>query len=369
MNSYDVLYLVVGTLSLIGSLSIMVLFIWKKELRTENFNRVFWMSFCDFGLSLKFWVSAVVGHPLSKGSGLCALSGITGNFFSIATATWYFIIAVNIYRVFQGLSKASFLSRYQHHVVWSISLVVGFLPWSLDDYGPIDDGDQCWITGNTDLMRLTFTVPLYVYLVFSIYLLGYVMLHGAVLTTRLRRRMVAFVLVFSGAWIWTIIANTWAFFSESIPDVLYYADLTGVIASGFLNFLVWFSSPAFLQVVCATNVYVDTQVGPPSKSSRLLGDIQSIQQQPSLETRVDKDNSSDIFSPANSGQSVSLATPIVQTSPSNAKINKSFRLNTNSDVSDQGLTHRPHSYPEGIDPNHDDYDTAPSQGEEAEDWW
>jgi len=216
------------------------------------------MSICDLLLSLKFWLALVTQAPVSmeRSKFVCLLSAITGNFFAIATISWYFVISVCVYAVFQHSESRWrwFLQNegIQHVYVWGLSTFGAFLPWW--SYGDMDDGTQCWISDFQDPMRLTMELPLYIYLLFACYLLYFVFFisKASVLNAWLRERMLAFVGVFTIVWIWPTLATTWSFISpETLPLGLHYMDVGAICGSGFFNFLVWITHPAYRNLVCS----------------------------------------------------------------------------------------------------------------------
>jgi len=218
------------------------------------------MSLCDLGLSLKFWLAIVTQAPVSmeRNKFVCLLSAISGNFFAIATVSWYFIISVCVYSVFQSQKSRWRLmlthESLQHVYVWSLAVFGALLPWWSDHYGDMDDGTQCWIPGIQDPMKLTLVLPLFIYLFFAFYLLIYVFLKSRtpfVLNARLKERMISFVGVFSVAWIWPAFAAAWDYISPgTLPDIFHYMDVGVVCGSGFFNFVVWITHPAFRNALC-----------------------------------------------------------------------------------------------------------------------
>src|SRR4051812_41552525 len=63
LNSLRIGYIFAGTLSLLGSLFIIVCFFCIRELRRRTLMQlVFLMSVCDFMFSLKFWLPAVINQ-------------------------------------------------------------------------------------------------------------------------------------------------------------------------------------------------------------------------------------------------------------------------------------------------------------------
>jgi len=252
---YGKIFTVMGGLSILGSTILIALYFWKRELRSGSFKRVFWMSVCDLFLSLKFWLMMVTRTPVSmdRDRPMCYLSAIAGNFFTTATISWYFIIAVCVFSVFQPeRSKWRYVMSnelIQHAYVWTLSALCAFLPLATDSYGGTDDGTQCWIPDSRDPMKLTLVLPLYSYLVFAFYLLFYVFFKSStrsVLDERLKERMLLFVGIFAFAWFWPGFATAWDFISpDTQPIYIHYMDVGAICGSGLCNFIVWITHPAY----------------------------------------------------------------------------------------------------------------------------
>jgi len=259
-DPYLLIFAITGGLSMFGSSFLMFVYLWNKELRSESFKRVFWMSLCDFFLSLKFWLEIITQTPVSmeRNRSVCLFSAIVGQFFGIATISWYFVISVCVYCVFQPPeSRWRWLLNQdllQHAYAWGLSTFCAFLPWWSSTYGDMDDGTQCWIPGISDPMKLTLMLPLFVYLLFAAYLLSYVVFIsqiGVALNTQLRERMLSFVGVFLVAWIWPFLALIWDFASPgTLPLPLHFMDVGAMCGSGFFNFCVWITHPTYRSFIC-----------------------------------------------------------------------------------------------------------------------
>jgi len=279
MEIYVIIFAITSGLSLLGSISLIVMFLFGTD-KSGPFKKVFWMSICDLGLALKFWIGQISQAPISmeKNKALCLLSAISGNFFGIATVSWYFIIALCVYAIFQSRESRwrwiLLQDELQHIYVWSVAIFGALLPWWGNSYGDLDDGTECWIPGKQDLMKLTIEAPVYLGLVFNFYLIGYVFFMSKTtltLTSRLKERMFAFVCIFMFCWFWPGLATMWGFISpETFPPNLHYMDVGAVSGSGFCNFIVWITHPVYKTAVCdcfaveestATRTLIDTTEG------------------------------------------------------------------------------------------------------------
>jgi len=303
-DPYLLIFAITGGLSMFGSSFLMFVYLWNKELRSESFKRVFWMSLCDFFLSLKFWLEIITQTPVSmeRNRSVCLFSAIVGQFFGIATISWYFVISVCVYCVFQPHHSrwrwVLHRELFQHVYVWGLASFGGFLPWWSGTYGDMDDGTQCWIPGASDPMKLTLILPLYIYLLFAAYLLIYVVLvarASLILNKQLKERMLAFVSVFLAAWIWPALAATWDFISPgTLPLPLHFMDVGAICGSGFFNFCVWITHPAYRDFICQClrdEHSDDTYVGQTSTQDTLLKPLskESSNGKQSLSTMVQHD--------------------------------------------------------------------------------
>jgi len=243
-----ILFPVMGGLSILGSIFLMLVYLFTKG-GSRPFKRVFWMSLCDLGLSLKFVITLIpeANVSMEQNEFACLFSAIFGTFCTLATLSWYFMISICVYAVFQPPeSQWRLLSEYevlQHGYVWTISTFAGLLPWWTGHYGTIESSAQCWIPGDGDPMKLTVAAPLYFYLLFDFYLLIYVYLmskNSFNFRKRIKEQMFVFAGVFAIAWIWPAIAMTWDFISaETLPKGLQYMNVGVKSGSGLFNFIVW----------------------------------------------------------------------------------------------------------------------------------
>jgi len=247
-SAYLIIFSISGGLSILGSAFLILLYLATAGLGSRAFRRVFWMSLCDLGLSLKFWIALITRADVSMESNkfACLCSAIVGNFFGIATISWYFMISVCVYAVFKPPeSRWRLFLEYesiQHVYVWSVSTFTALLPWWTGRYGDMDDGTQCWISGAGDPMKLTLGFPLYTAYLFASYLAVYVFFlsNTDLMRQRIKEKMLVFVGVFLFTWIWPSIALAWDFIShETMPVELHYMDVGAISGSGLFNFLVW----------------------------------------------------------------------------------------------------------------------------------
>jgi len=130
---------VCSALSLVGSLIIIVSFLYFKELRTFAFRLVFFVSCSDFCAC----VFQLFGDPQTKT--LCQLQGFGENVFTLSSFMWVTAIAIviNAIRVkYERFPKEKYL-LWCHSIIWPSSLVISILPFFSDSYGHA--GGWCWI--------------------------------------------------------------------------------------------------------------------------------------------------------------------------------------------------------------------------------
>jgi len=222
------------------------------------------MSIADLGLALRHWGEFLYYHPeMGNQSLLCTLSAFTGVFFIIATASWYFLISVFTCITLRGNSR--YRERHsktqkflEHFFVWGLSTGGAAYPLFAQQYEYNGDDGSCWIsaTGNA---RAVIVALIGFYLLFAFGLLiQSLFITQTVLgglsndAIRVMKRMVTFVGVFFMTWFWVWINDFYAVLDkvDSRPTFITYLDVITVCGSGFFNFLIWSTAPAFRKVVC-----------------------------------------------------------------------------------------------------------------------
>eukprot|EP00823_Brevimastigomonas_motovehiculus_P007254 TRINITY_DN6265_c0_g1_i1.p1 TRINITY_DN6265_c0_g1~~TRINITY_DN6265_c0_g1_i1.p1 ORF type:complete len:371 (+),score=51.20 TRINITY_DN6265_c0_g1_i1:91-1203(+) len=256
-----VIYIVVSALSLLGALFIVFSFLLLPSLRKKSiFQMVACMAFADLGLALKFFLpalSGVLGTPdYDPPAAWCDYEGFSGQFFGLSSVSWYFTIALS---AFLSLKyplhfKTSQNIIYLYHLfVWGVSGITTIISWKMAGYGPSGDG-TCWIQTKHELYRLLFYVPLLFYMAFTFFLLIYIIRNRTVLSFgsphNLVSRMIAFVLAFVVVWSVSAALHLYQVIFPSDSDSNFSHVVTGLHAialagQGFVNFVVWVSSPAF----------------------------------------------------------------------------------------------------------------------------
>jgi len=134
-----VLNQVCSVLSMCGSLTIIITYLYFEELRTFAFGLVFFVSLSDM-LACLF---RLIGNP-SDGP-WCALQGFGTNMFDLTSFMWVAAIAIVINMVRKKVEKfdpEKFIFRC-HMVIWPSCLLTSIFPFFSNSYGPA--GGWCWI--------------------------------------------------------------------------------------------------------------------------------------------------------------------------------------------------------------------------------
>ena len=123
-------------LSLLGSLSIMVIYFSYRSLRSFAFQLIVFMSLAD--------IIRAVGFELSPDNRVsCEMQGILTNFGSLSSVVWTSIIAYCMYSVIV-LENTDIVKhkRYFLVIAYLVPFVLSVLPLSTDSVGPAEG--WCW---------------------------------------------------------------------------------------------------------------------------------------------------------------------------------------------------------------------------------
>jgi len=258
-NAYAI-YAVMSTLSCGGSLILICVFIrvWR---RTPQIERLFWMSLCDFFLSIRHWSEFILYQPsLDYHKPICIINAFGGTFFMVATMSWYFVISLFTYLTLVGISIQELQEKkirvISHIYVWTLSTFAFVFPYLHNDIGQMQDDGTCWIKTDSKTPRLVILIPLFIYLLFALFLL----IHSLFITrsmlgmsdsrSRVMQRMIYFVGVFFFTWSFLFLHESFVLFEVSnSPEWIRIINFIGVSGCGFFNFLVWSTSPAFRRTI------------------------------------------------------------------------------------------------------------------------
>ena len=137
--------LIGSSLSLIGATFIMINYFLIKSLRNQlSYKLIFWVALSDaiYAISNLFSITDVQNHP-----GSCVFSGMLRQFGNVASFLWVIAISWTINRLMYStkpLTKGELkiILRYMHGIIWSLSLLLTFIPLFTDTYGP-SGGVRC----------------------------------------------------------------------------------------------------------------------------------------------------------------------------------------------------------------------------------
>lgn len=301
----DAPFLVMGGLSLVGASVVFFSFFVIRALQQRTLMRlVFYMSCCDFLFAFAFFVPSASGirshlqdeadaappnaaHPFSDADqAYCEVQGFISNVAGTGSLLWYLVIAVHALLALAGENVAVnllYLKRYQpyyHVFVWGYSLSASLLVFAVGEYGSAGDG-SCWIRGDRDPLRLLFYLPLACTFVVASVLLwrvrklrvGFERV-GAVSAAGSFSRMILFVIAFFVVWSSSFVLRVYNIFSKADPPAALLVIHRCCISScGFVNCVIWLTSPAFARLhmairrccPCCARIVQD-----PSKSTSML---------------------------------------------------------------------------------------------------
>jgi len=246
----------------------------KPALKKANLRPIYWEAVSDLGLciwNLLCYLPPTLNYqPLDKYSSLaCTLTAMWGQFCFIASFSWYGILCLTTNYVLKG-GNVRRLASYrvtisQHTFVWSMSFVLSSLPLAADAYGPLVDsgpeshGVLCWLPGNDNYYRLVHYVPCAICIFMAGYLLIFVIClrknidaktatqssqakQNAVETTR---TIIKFLLVFMLFWLGPLVVRLLELGHFDPPGWWTYQFTIRRGSPGFVQFLIWCTSPLF----------------------------------------------------------------------------------------------------------------------------
>lgn len=259
-------------LSMLGSGAVMLTYWLMKDLRKHPTSLVFWLSFCDFFFSLKFFATAVWfdSNSVQEHAVACLAQSIAAQFFGLASISWNAMISLNLLvQLRNPFANTAGFAKFYHIWVWLLAASTTAVMVIAQAYGVSGDG-TCWIS-NTKY-RLMFFTPLLAYFLISLttLLVAVVRMRNiqAVMSTdastKVVFRMALYVLTFIVFWSGPLLHRTVQYFAPDSTTAqstaLQYMDAIGASAQGFVNGLVWLTSPSFYipfkQVVLRTLKFV-----------------------------------------------------------------------------------------------------------------
>jgi hypothetical protein len=161
--------IVASSLSLLGSLFVVLVYVSFMEIRLSAFRLVVYLEICTF-----FYSAAVLIGRIEETQTLCTVQAVMISYFGLGSIVWNFIIA---YVQYAALLKNTYLENYENKLV-----IVGFgypvlwtlLPLSTGSYGRTDLG-VCWIslspntTSGNAWQMVQFYIPLWISFICILY--------------------------------------------------------------------------------------------------------------------------------------------------------------------------------------------------------
>eukprot|EP00697_Spironema_sp_BW2_P017767 gnl/Spiro4/9562_TR5070_c0_g1_i1.p1 gnl/Spiro4/9562_TR5070_c0_g1~~gnl/Spiro4/9562_TR5070_c0_g1_i1.p1 ORF type:complete len:356 (+),score=82.73 gnl/Spiro4/9562_TR5070_c0_g1_i1:58-1125(+) len=239
-----ILSVVCGSLSIAGSLFILVSLVQFAELRTFSARLLVWLSVVNL-------IAPISQFQRSPTDSNCQWFAMLGQFFYVSSFLWTLCIAINLYVVVvleAKMKKVKRLEKWYHLLSWGFP---AFTLLMLDgSYGRA--GAWCWIAASHGLQRLLcFYLPLLIVMLVSAVLYGCVVrrIHHKMhqgpgydrsVDFEVNLNVSLFIVVFVVCRIWSCINR---FQNQLDPDhpsfVLYVLHCLGASLQGFANTVVY----------------------------------------------------------------------------------------------------------------------------------
>jgi len=217
---------------------------------------------CDFLFAFKFAITAVLPNSEEQQQNeiFCLITALLGQFAGMASISWNGMInlnlLINLRKPFVDTAK---FGKFYHLWVWVLASVTTALMFGLDEWGPSGDG-TCWIEGERNLFKLSFFIPFVGYfglgiITFIVTLYSTRHMRQSSATNKERRQIilrmsfyvVIFVLCLSGPLAHRIVQYFSWTLNDTAEDFFVYWDAVGASIQGFMNALVWLSSPSIFK--------------------------------------------------------------------------------------------------------------------------
>lgn len=211
-------------------------------MKKDQMANIFWMSFCDLGLSLRGLIQFI--PYVLKMDKYCWISGFGGVFFVVAIHCWYFIIAFQILVTTHSISitRCTEGKRFMYHIfAWGLSFILASVP--LNHYHIQSLTNTCWFRDlwfGEMLVFLEHTI----FLGFAILLL---LIMALTLFSQLSQRegrillmrASVFVIVFVITWLPSWIEIAFDMSLQTVPLLISQGSSICASSSGTLNLFVW----------------------------------------------------------------------------------------------------------------------------------
>jgi len=258
----EILISVFSFLSCICSLFLIVqiLYIWFLPIKVKKrptplviYFHVFYMSLCDVAWSVIMFdqfglVSLLQVH--AENDFTCRFLGNLGIYFQLASASWYFMICIVLYKVLDQTSVNQLYrsKHYQHAFVWGLSGLVLLIGNLTDGVGSVHKKGgiytHCFLTHDSVLL---FYGPIFFYMLFAGFILIRCWCFFQALDDKpvVMGRIMLYVVVFVATWIIPTFNSFCSIVGIELPSIFALLYTVGMSAGGFGNFLVWINSESF----------------------------------------------------------------------------------------------------------------------------
>jgi len=164
----EILVVICGCLSLLGSLFIIITFISFKQLRAPALRLVLFLSITDFMSTVDYITSIIPSYNTATCEmyPLCYIQSAFGQFAELSRIFWVSCIAFNLWLIAaRGMSEAvaNRLQKVYHGVSWGVPAVTVIIIFATGIYGPA--GSWCWIAVDYSIERFFL---LYLWLILAI---------------------------------------------------------------------------------------------------------------------------------------------------------------------------------------------------------
>jgi len=242
----SVIRIVASTISMMGSLFIIVMYLAYEDLRKFAFKLVVMLSVCDVILG--------IGNYLGNGNQdnlLCHIQGFIIQLGSISGVFWTGVIAYSIWEVVlrqpPSVDIEKKFTKFQI-VVWSSSLVLSILPFFSKNYGDADG--WCWISRygkhspfwGTIWIMVCFYIPLWI-TIFCIIIIYRKTLRVLDRSAEPFKRMRWYPMVLIATYFFATIDRVWQMFRKADFTLSMFRVLF-VSLAGLFNVLIYGWTPA-----------------------------------------------------------------------------------------------------------------------------
>jgi len=246
--AYRVIAIVTGTLSLLGTLFIVLTFLLFKHLRGSfGFRLIFYLAVSNLISAIQVIVQSANEHCANDA---CIAGAYMSQFGNLSGIFWVAFIGLNFFLAVSGANNNAAAIKFNQHkekiynsIAWGLPGIFTLIAGFGGMFGVA--GMWCWIMGT----HLAARIIMYDFWIMVVYIWSAVLLVWVCMKRRLMkeapalaRRLIYYILVFFGCNLFTII-GTFSFYSRSETDTgvewLRIAIAVFEPLHGFLNALVY----------------------------------------------------------------------------------------------------------------------------------